>query len=54
MSSPEYLVCLNCEAPCYVFEWEDGAVVEALCTACGNDEADQFITEEDFDAISGD
>ena len=25
MSSPEYLICLECETPCYVFEWEDGS-----------------------------
>ena len=26
----------------------------AACEVCGNDEADQFITEEDFEALSGD
>lgn len=51
MAAPDYLICLNCETPCYVFEWKDGACTEALCTACGNDEPDQFVTEEDFDAI---
>jgi len=51
MHSPDYLICLNCETPCYTFEWEKGACKEAICTACGNEEADQFVTEEDFDAI---
>jgi hypothetical protein len=51
MAAPDYLICLNCESPSYVFEWKEGACIEAICTACGNDEPDQFVTEEDFDAI---
>jgi hypothetical protein len=54
MATPDYLICLNCESPCYTFEWGDEGVEEALCTVCGNDEPDQFVTEEDFDAIAGD
>jgi hypothetical protein len=54
MATPDYLICLNCESPCYNFEWGDEGVEEALCTVCGNDEADQFATEEDFDAIATD
>ena len=53
-SSPEYLICLDCEAPCYDFEWEEGKVTIIVCHVCGNDEPDQFITEEDFEAMSGD
>ena len=52
MASPDYLICLNCESPCYTFEWGDDGVEEALCTVCGNDEPDQFVTEDDFDAMS--
>ncbi|HEV8632217.1 MAG TPA: hypothetical protein VGV61_18025 [Thermoanaerobaculia bacterium] len=52
-STPEYLICLECETPCYDFEWEDGKVSAVLCATCGNDEADQFITEEEFEALSG-
>lgn len=52
MSSPEYLICLDCETPCYVFEWEDGELKEALCQSCGNDEADQFALPEDYDEMS--
>jgi hypothetical protein len=52
-SSPEYLICLECETPCYDFSWEDGEVDEVLCAMCGNDVPDQFITEEDFEALSG-
>jgi hypothetical protein len=54
MAAPEYLICLNCETPCYTFEYKDGEVTEALCEACGNDEPDQFATEEEVDAMSRD
>lgn len=52
MAAPEYLICLSCESPCYTFEWGDEGVVEAHCQVCGNDEADQFVTEDDFDALT--
>ena len=54
MAVPEYLVCLNCDTPCYVFEWtpEEG-VQEALCEACGNDDPGQFATPEEFDEMAG-
>lgn len=51
-SSPEYLICLECETPCYDFEWSGDGVGAVLCHACGNDEADQFISEEEFEALS--
>lgn len=51
MASPDYIICLNCESPCYTFEWSDQGCKEALCLVCANDEPDQFVTEEDFDAI---
>lgn len=51
MSEPEFLVCINCETPCYTFEWSDGYVTEALCTACGADETDEFMTQEEFEAL---
>lgn len=54
MASPEYLICLNCETPCYVFEWKEDKLVEALCPICGNDDPEQFGTEEEFDALSED
>ena len=53
MAAPEFLICLNCESPCYVFEWHDEKVTEAICQVCGNDETDQFATEDEFDAITG-
>ena len=51
MAAPDYLICVNCENPTYNFEWGDEGVEEALCEICGNEEADQFVTEDDFDAI---
>jgi len=51
MAAPEYLICLNCETPCYTFEWIDGELIEAVCLICGTDEADQFASEEDFDSL---
>lgn len=46
---PEYLVCLNCETPTYTFEWRDGKLIEALCTACGNDDKGEFMTESELE-----
>ena len=53
MAAPEYLICLNCETPCYTFEWIDGELFEAVCLICGTDEPDQFASEEDFDSLIG-
>jgi translation initiation factor 2 beta subunit (eIF-2beta)/eIF-5 len=52
-SSPEYVVCVECETPCYVFEWEEGRLRDALCQACGNDDPERFATQEEFDALTG-
>ncbi len=55
MSVPDYMVCLNCETPCYVFEWNDaGKVTEVLCQVCGNDELDEFSTPEEFEELTAD
>ncbi len=53
MAEPEFLICLNCEMPCYTFEWADEQITEAYCESCGNDDPEQFSTEEDFEAMSG-
>jgi len=53
MAAPEFLICLNCESPCYVFEWEKDEAREAVCEVCGNEEVDQFLTPEDFDTLIG-
>ena len=49
--SPEYIICLECESPVYVFEWSMGTLQEAICPACGNDSVEDFITEEDYEAL---
>ena len=49
--SPDYLICLNCESPCYTFEWQEGKLTEVLCVTCGADEPDEFATQEDLDAL---
>ena len=54
MEQPEYLICINCETPCYTFEWQDNQVAEAMCMACGDDEPDGFTTEEEFEAMTSD
>lgn len=52
MSEPDYVVCLECETPCYVFEWRDDKLVEALCAACGNDQPDQFATTDELEDMT--
>lgn len=51
MPAPEYVICLECETPCYVFEWRDGRVSEALCTACGNDDPESFLSTSELDEL---
>ena len=53
-SAPEYLVCLECETPCYVFEWRANKLVEILCTVCGNEDPETFAQSEDLDALQSD
>jgi len=50
--TPDYLICLECESPCYVFEWKDGVVKEAICELCGNDDPSQFATEDEYEDLS--
>jgi len=52
LSAPDYLICSDCETPCYVFEWAEGEVSEAVCEACGNDEPPTFLTEEEYEAYA--
>jgi hypothetical protein len=52
MAEPEFLICINCETPCYTFEWQGSAPTEAQCMMCGAEDLDEFCTEEEFDAMS--
>jgi hypothetical protein len=49
MAIPDYLVCLECETPCYEFEWEDGKISEVICLRCGNEDPEQFLPPEDLE-----
>ena len=49
---PDYLICVDCESPCYVFEWRNDKITEALCTTCGNSDPTQFVTEEEYEELS--
>ncbi|MDH3745406.1 MAG: hypothetical protein OES47_09930 [Acidobacteriota bacterium] len=53
MSIPDFLVCVECESPCYIFEWKEGVLTEAICEVCGNDDPDSFVTPDDYDALAG-
>jgi hypothetical protein len=52
MATPDYLICMECETPTYVFEWAEGKVVEASCAVCGNDDPASFLSEEDFEELT--
>lgn len=54
MAAPEYLICVECETPTYVFEWADGKVIEAMCPVCGNDDPASFLSEEEYEAMTVD
>lgn len=51
MERPEYMVCLECESPCYTFEFE-GKLTEILCTVCGNEDLELFATPDDFEEMT--
>ena len=50
--TPDYLICLECESPTYVFEWRDDKIKEAVCEVCGNDDPQQFATEDEYEDLS--
>jgi hypothetical protein len=46
----DYLICRECNSPCYTFEMEKGKLTEAQCLVCGNEDLIQFnIGEEEPD-----
>ena len=50
----DYLVCRNCDTPCYVFEVDaKGRITSALCQICGADEPSDF-TIPDVDDVEAD
>lgn len=52
LASPDNVICCDCETPCYVFEWGDGVVTEAVCEVCGNEEEGLFLSEEEYEAYA--
>lgn len=48
----DYLICIECESPCYIFEFKSEELIDALCEICGNDDTDLFLPEEDFDGLT--
>ena len=48
---PEFLICVECESPTYVFEWRDEKVSEAICEVCGNDDMDTFLTQQEWEDL---
>jgi hypothetical protein len=53
MDEPEYLICLQCETPTYQFEYTNGKLSAAVCNACGSDDASDFVTEAEFEEVTG-
>ena len=49
---PDYVICLECEAPTYVFEWDGDRAFDVTCETCGNDDEDLFLTEEQLDSLA--
>ena len=50
----DYLICRNCESPCYVFELDSKQrIVSAFCQVCGGDDAEDFRIPE-VDEVEGD
>jgi hypothetical protein len=48
METPDYIICLECESPVYVFDWDGSQITDAICTTCGNSSSARFSTEEDY------
>ena len=49
-TQPDYLICVECDTPLYVFEWDEdhSRLAGAQCPVCGNDRLEDFQTEEDL------
>lgn len=52
MHTPDFLICLECESPCYIFEWRGDKVLEALCQVCGNDDPELFVTPAEMEDLT--
>jgi uncharacterized Zn finger protein (UPF0148 family) len=52
VAEPEYLICLECDTPVYVFEWREGRLSEVVCPVCGNEDLASFATEDEIEEMS--
>jgi len=43
----DYLICANCNTPCYIFEMDGSRIVDATCLVCGNDNNTLFNIGEE-------
>ena len=43
----DYLICKQCNTPCYIFEMEAGAITEAQCLVCGSEDISMFELGEE-------
>lgn len=53
MDEPEYLICMQCETPTYDFEFTNGKLTQCICATCGNDDTTEFMSESEFEEMSG-
>lgn len=51
MEQPDYMVCVECESPCYTFEFQ-GKITEILCMTCGNEDLELFATPDEFEEMT--
>jgi len=43
----DFLICKQCNTPCYVFDMDGNRITEAQCLVCGNDTPNEFILGDD-------
>jgi hypothetical protein len=43
----DYLICRQCNTPCYIFEMDGDRISEAQCLVCGNDSVGLFLVGEE-------
>jgi hypothetical protein len=53
MDEPEYLICLQCETPTYQFEYVGEKLTTVVCNTCGSDDVSDFVTEAEYDEVTG-
>lgn len=51
MAQPDYVLCLECDTPVYVFDYRDGQIKQAECPTCGNEELEHFALPEEIEEL---